>query len=588
MSQDTGHGAMLPTDGPGARQGRLWPLMVIVGAIGVAIRVAVFCEALHRLPFFAVAPDWLDMGTYDAWARQIASGDWLGRAQGAFYQNALYPYLLAIAYLVAGPGNIVAGIVMNGLFGVAAAVCVAGLGRRLFGWWPGLVAGLFTALSGSQLSAELLLLPDSLLPVFFLGALWLVVSNVKRQEVDAPRSAWGWLLPGLLLGLATVGRGSNLLVAAALCAWLLLGGARRHRRRLIVAAVVIGGGVWLVVAPLVLRNGVMFGAWTVSTNGPPTLYLSNAPGATGYFSYPRRYELVRRMALASDKPGKVWLGELRRELAEDPAALARVMARKAQLLLNSFDAPDNGNYYFTRRYAASLRFLTFGPLLIYTIGAVGLVLTWPRRRDLVPLYVTILSLAATLLVFHVAGRFKLPILSLLGVLGAGGLASAWKAFRERRWRTLLAAALIAAVGTLAFWPRLPLGVAAPGRLPTLRPQEFINHSTALLQQGRMPRAVAMMKDAAALFPDDPRFCERLAGIALRDGRFEHALRYVDAAMRNGHRTEPLLRRRVEALAALGRIDEGRQALAELLAAYPDSPVSPLAVRQLGNPGASVR
>jgi tetratricopeptide (TPR) repeat protein len=324
----------------------------------------------------------------------------------------------------------------------------------------------------------------------------------------------------------------------------------------------------------------MYGAWTVSTNGPATLYLSNAPGATGIFGYPPRYDEVRRMALDSNDPGAVWLGELRKELAADPGALARVMGRKAQLLLDSYDAPDNGNYYFARRYVLSLRYLTFGPLFLYVVGGVGAVLTWRQRRRLMPLYVAVVSLAVTLLIFHVAGRFKLPILAMLGVLGAGALPVLWRAGREQRWRVLVLAALAAILGTLAFWPRPPFGLKSSSRDFRLRPQEFVNHSVFLLRQARSPEAVALMKDAARLFPNDPRFYERLAAIALNDGRYDAALRYADSAVGNGQRTQRILRRRVEALAGLNRTEEAKSAAAQLLRLYPDASVSPEALRSL--------
>jgi 4-amino-4-deoxy-L-arabinose transferase-like glycosyltransferase len=44
----------------------------------------------------------MDGAVYDAWARQIAAGDWLGK--DVFYQAPLYPYLLGLLKTFGGDG----------------------------------------------------------------------------------------------------------------------------------------------------------------------------------------------------------------------------------------------------------------------------------------------------------------------------------------------------------------------------------------------------------------------------------------------------------------------------------------------------
>jgi hypothetical protein len=45
---------------------------------------------IQSAPFFTILLG--DSKAYDVWARQIASGDWLGTE--VFYQAPLYPYVL--------------------------------------------------------------------------------------------------------------------------------------------------------------------------------------------------------------------------------------------------------------------------------------------------------------------------------------------------------------------------------------------------------------------------------------------------------------------------------------------------------------
>ena len=539
--------------------GSLGLLLAVVGAVAVIVRVAFLAELLHRLPLFAQTYPGFDPDVFNRWAQEIAGGDWLSRARGVFYRAALYPYLLSVVYLLAGSGNVVAGLVMNCLLGMAGALCAAGVGRRLFGWWAGLAAGLLTALSGAQLSAEALLLVDSLLPAFFLGALWLMLRLLEGEEGEGHPKLALWVLPGLLLGLAAAGRGSNLLVAAALCACVLVFALRGGPRRLAGAAVLTGVGVWLVVTPMVLRNGLMFERWTVSTNGPATLYLSNAPGSTGVFGYPPRFEEVQARAAASGNPQGVWLGELWRELKAQPSALPEALLRKTLLVLNAYDAPDNGNYYFVRRYVPVVRWLSVGPVVLYALGLAGLILTAGRRRGLVVLYVFGISLGATLVLFHVAGRFKLPILAWLGIFAGGGIVAFVRGVRAGTRRMAVGAPVLAAMIVVACWPRVPIRTIVPYGQLTLRPVEFTNHSAALARAKRLDEAIAMMEDACDLFPGELALAERLAGLYLAADRPDAALRAVEEAQARGLSSERLSGRKSAALRRLEQADGPRTA-----------------------------
>ena len=94
----------------------------------VAFAVRLVCLLNFRsLPFFENLI--VDSYQYDAWARRIATGDWLGN--GVFFQAPLYPYTLGTIYAVLGRdlfwlrfGQIILG----------GAACV-GLMRAGRGWF---------------------------------------------------------------------------------------------------------------------------------------------------------------------------------------------------------------------------------------------------------------------------------------------------------------------------------------------------------------------------------------------------------------------------------------------------------------------
>lgn len=71
-----------------------------------------------------------DAVAYDAWARRLAAGDWLG--QEVFYQAPLYPYFLGVLYFIGGTSlTWVRGVQI--VLGATTCLLLALTGKRLFG-----------------------------------------------------------------------------------------------------------------------------------------------------------------------------------------------------------------------------------------------------------------------------------------------------------------------------------------------------------------------------------------------------------------------------------------------------------------------
>jgi hypothetical protein len=552
-----------------------------VAVAAVLVRAVFLPQVMQRLPFYREPRRGLDTLTYHNWAVQIAGGDLLSRNQGkdeeqkAFYYAPLYPYMLAGAYAVTGHRSVLVGAIMNGFFGVACALCAAGLAWRLFGWGGGLVAGVLAALNGSQVSVEAMLLVDSVLPALCIGSLWLIVELRGRRASPA----LAWLLPGALLGVAAVGRGSNVLVAGALCLMLALPALKMRRPRAVLPAALLGLGMVGVVAAPVLRNGLMYGTWTLTTNGPVNLYIGNAPGAPGILGEPTGFAQAKERVKGD--PSR-WVVELRRELKAQPWTLPKMLGRKMLLFFNSWDAPDNGNYYFVRRYVPALRLFCVGPLAIYTLGFLGILLAVRQWRELMPLYVFGAAFAASIIIVFVSGRYKLPFLALLCVFAGGIVPATVGQIKARKMDLPIASALAAVLVSLAFQPRGPVGYDKwPG---LLRPHEFLHNAEAMSEVGRTDEAIAMLEDGAARFPklsDSPKYQETLVKVYYKGGRVDLALARIEALLRERLYTKNLLKMRVRCYERLGMFDRARQASRELLHAFPDDHVGKSA---LGRPG----
>ena len=84
-----------------------------------------------------------DSRGYDAWARQIAAGDWIGSE--VFYQAPLYPYFLGVIYAVFGRDLAIVRV-CQAVVGSAACTLVGLTAWRLFSKKAAIVAGFGMAL----------------------------------------------------------------------------------------------------------------------------------------------------------------------------------------------------------------------------------------------------------------------------------------------------------------------------------------------------------------------------------------------------------------------------------------------------------
>ncbi len=134
---------------------RRWPIfLAIVLAVSVLVRVIILPSIWDTLPFYQTVQKGWDQEVYHHWAQELLTGKGPGPdgtphyTTKAYHHAPLYPYCLSLVYLIAGSGNLAAGIIFNALCGIAAALYVATLARRFFGDFAGLSAGILMGCSG--------------------------------------------------------------------------------------------------------------------------------------------------------------------------------------------------------------------------------------------------------------------------------------------------------------------------------------------------------------------------------------------------------------------------------------------------------
>lgn len=415
---------------PSARRDLPWLLAIaFVGFVLRFVAVAQY-EASHPNAAHVV----IDEKSYDAWARAIADGDWIG--QGVFFQEPLYPYALGTLYSIVGE-SLHAARVAHCLLWAATVVLVGLLARRAFGRVACFVAAALIAAHGPGLIFPSLILKENLfLPVY--AALVLLV---VRSRPLAGKSAYAaWLAIGALGGFGALLRGNVLVLLPVLAAWPIARAAIRRdriaRAAPLAAAFVVGAA--LVLLPVAWRNQRVGGVFALTTSGAGTnVYggnnAENPYGRATEFSFVRgipeheagdwKNEAERRSGRALDagEVSSFWLRAAWDSVRERPAMHARILWNKLRLSLGAYEVPDNHMLAWDARYVAIARlpWPDFG--VTGMLGVAG-VLAWvalvaTKRRPIVPcaggateLAILFAFYLGTIVLTVTSDRARLPLL----------------------------------------------------------------------------------------------------------------------------------------------------------------------------------
>ncbi|HMB69770.1 MAG TPA: hypothetical protein VKU85_10680, partial [bacterium] len=216
-------------------------LLLFAGALTVR---AAHVAAIRPGPLFRYLL--IDSAFYDEVGRGLAAG--AGFPPGVFFMNVLYGAFLGGVYSLfgSGDGGRLAALGIQALLGAGAVVLTARAGDRLGRPREGLIAAGVLAAYGPAVFYDGALLTPSLLLFLTVAAVVVAVPAVR----GCVRAA---VVLGLLVGLLTLGRANNALLAPMFAVLAL-----RRGRSGLPAAVALLAMTLVVVLPVTVRN------WRVS------------------------------------------------------------------------------------------------------------------------------------------------------------------------------------------------------------------------------------------------------------------------------------------------------------------------------------
>jgi Flp pilus assembly protein TadD len=543
-------------------------------ALACTLRV-VHVLASQASPLFD-APQ-MDALYHVEWARAFAAGE---RFQPPpFFRAPLYPWLLGSELWLFGGGLLVPRLV-QALLGASATLFVYLCARRAFGPRAAWIAGLLWASNwvGIFFDGELLL-ETLAVPLYLLG-LWLAL-----DLADQPRARRAFAV-GAVFGLSAITRPNVLLFMPLLALWLFLR-ARSRRGRPILATALLAAGALLPILPITLYNWVAGRDFVlIASQAGVNLWIGNNPASDGssavvpgtredwWGGYRDAVAQAERAEGRTLLPSEVSRHFARRALEfmrSQPLAWLRLLVHKARLFTWNCELGNNEEPRFLfERFSPLAPLTSFGFAWLFALGILGLAVSWRGAWERLPLWGFLATYSASIVVYFVNARFRLPVLPCLAIYAGAALAWIVDAARDRRWPKLLVA-LATALGLALFSLDVPPSIAQRSRS-----NGHLMLGTAAAQAGQWTEAVAELRRAVEISPANAQGWRAL-GAALRQLA---DVRGAEAALRKALEQRQGDADALDALADLligqGRDEEARQIALELARAEPGSARAPFA------------
>ena len=472
-----------------------WPGALVCIGMGALVLRLIYLAELLRAPVFTVVIG--DAQQYDAWAQQIASGQWMGSE--VFYQTPLYPYLMAVIFKLAG--HYLLGVrLVQVMLGALSCVLLGVAGRRFFNQRVGLIAAFLLALYPPAIFFDGLIQKSSL-DLFFITLLLAVLAEFHH------RPHWKWLLAaGVVIGAFALNRENARVLYPIVMAWLIFYFRDARLKNRMAWAAILTAAIAAALLPVGLRNYHVGGEFLISTSQlGPNFYIGNHAGAQGEYEplvpghSNASFERSDATRLAEEASGRklspaevsdFWLSRALDYMRSQPWDWLRLMSRKLLLTFSAREAVDTESIEVYAEYSRLLRVLFwfhFGVIL--PLGIFGVWQTRADWRRLAILYAMLLGLAFSVVLFYVLARYRYPMVPIVLLFAAATIA-ALPTIRRDQWRQWLPGVVLA------------LAVVIPSNflLRTSNDETWVNVGAELIRMRRPAEAIPLLQKAVAISP----------------------------------------------------------------------------------------
>lgn len=379
--------------------------LFLIFVFALAVRAAVTLGDLGNAPI----PAGSDANSYDAFAREIIDGDWLGRPVS--YRAVGYPFFLSLVYRTVGDSPVVARL-SNAVLGAVTCLLIFFLADKIFGFNVAILASIWSIFNAQFVFFNTMILRETLITLLFVAFL-LALCHASKER------ARRYLVVAALLLVLLIHTDPRYLFHVPFIALYFFVRGGGFRRSLAEAAI-----FFLVfcmsMVPWQYRNYkaynrfVLVDTWTLEMPFP---WQKDATPVPLHLMHPSKSQTPPEDARQ--------LKGIRR-VVYDFNEFYRVFRFRGEVKnrTNTYDGP-----WSVRHNASSI--LTYGMILPFFIFGVWIVLR-ERRREAYILVIPIFAHTLLHVIKFALPRYRAPVEPAIIILGMSAVVYAWAKLKDRR------------------------------------------------------------------------------------------------------------------------------------------------------------
>jgi tetratricopeptide (TPR) repeat protein len=347
------------------------------------------------------------------------------------YLNSVYPFFLAMVYLILGSSPLPIIIIQAILDSISCAL-VYHLSGRVFNKHVATVAGIAYALYGIAIFYTGLQLATTV--VIFLSLLMTSFLIFAKENKKMPV----FFVSGLIFGLLVFGRPNVILFLAVLPFWFFTTIKEALGKRKCVHGLVFFALGFLIVTSFFSIRNYSFNKQLspFSVQGGLNFYIGNTPRAQGHLMSPEGVSLgavkqvrtsiqqARRESgqdLTPSQASRYWLFKGLRFIKDNPVETFWLYVKKLATFWRKEEISLNIDYSLSRALVPILRLPLVGFGVVAPFGLLGLFLSIRNRRNTLLITLFVLSYMVSVIIFFVSARYRLPVVPFLIMFSSYGL-----------------------------------------------------------------------------------------------------------------------------------------------------------------------
>ncbi len=217
----------------------------------------------------------------------------------------------------------------------------------------------------------------------------------------------------------------------------------------------------------------------------------------------------QRLERASKGEIKKMPGVFFNEIKKRPGEYLQLYLRKTWMFFNGYEAPSNTNYYLYREeFPTILRWPLFNFRFICSLAIIGILLSLFKRERSYLIYLFIVVLSGSVILFHIQSRFRLPVVPFFIIFASYSIYILLEDARNKRFIKPIALLSLAIFLYIILRPDLSYaGFRNGGHY--IRPNDRTNLALAYIDaysKNKKPRLLDLaMRQAVLAMHDDREF-----------------------------------------------------------------------------------